>query len=120
MGKYTLVNLNKFAEENPVDLKLGFLEKQTAIGKNANINLAQMEPGAHFGAHYHSVKDEIDFVIQGKANMTIDGEVRPIKSGDLIYIPPGTVHGFDALETENLLVLVVFAPPLDEKDRTFV
>ncbi len=120
MEKYPLLNINKFIEENTIDRKIGFLTKQTVLGKNASINLTQLAPGAHFKAHYHSISDEIDFVIQGQANMTIDGEVRPIKPGDLIYLPPGTVHGFDALGTENLLVLVVFAPPLDEKDRTFV
>ncbi len=120
MGKYILLNLNIFAEENPVDRKIGFLTKQTLLGDNESINLTQLEPGSHFKAHYHSISDEIDFVVKGQANMTVDGEVRPIKPGDLIYIPPGVVHGFDAFGDENLLVLVVFAPPLDEKDRTFV
>ena len=120
MEKYILLNLNNFAKENPIDHKLGFLTKQTLLGKNESINLTQLEPGSHFEAHYHSISDEIDFVVQGQANMTIDGKVRLIKSGDLIYIPPGVVHAFATLGDENLLVLVVFAPPLDEKDRTFV
>jgi quercetin dioxygenase-like cupin family protein len=120
MEKYSALNLFKFLEENPIDRKLGFLAKKAAFGKNARIDLTQLAPGTHFGVHYHSVSDEIDYVIQGQANMTIDGEVRPIKSGDLIYIPPSTVHGFDALGNENLQVLVVYTPPLDEKDRIFV
>lgn len=120
MEKYPLLNIKRFAEENAVDLKFGFLTKQTLLGKNASINLTQMKPGANFRSHYHNVSDEIDFVIQGEANMMIDGEIHPIKPGDLIYIPPGTIHGFDAFGAENLLVLVIFAPPLDEKDRTFV
>lgn len=120
MEKYTLLNLNKFAEENPVDLKLGFLTNEAALGKNASIDLIQLAPGTHFGAHYHSASDEIDYVVQGQANMTRDGEVHPVKSGDLIYIHPFTIHGFDAIGNENFRVLVVFTPPLDEKDRTFV
>jgi quercetin dioxygenase-like cupin family protein len=120
MEKYILLNLNNFAKENPIDHKIGFLTKQTLLGENESINLTQLEPGSHFKAHYHSISDEIDFVFQGQASITIDGKVRPIKSGDLIYIPPGVVHAFDAIGDENLLVLVVFAPPLDEKDRTFV
>ncbi len=120
MEKYPLLNLNKFIEENIIDHKLGFLTKQALLGKNASINLTQMEPGAHFGSHYHSISDEIDFVIQGRANMLIDGKLHPIEPGDLIYIPPGTAHSFDALGTENLIVLVIFAPSLDESDRTFI
>jgi quercetin dioxygenase-like cupin family protein len=120
MEKYTTLNLYKYAEENPIDPKVGFLRKKAAFGKNASIDLTQLAPGTHFGTHYHSISDEIDYVIQGQANMTVNGEVRPIKSGDLIYIPPSIIHGFDALGNENLHVLVVYTPPLDEKDRTFV
>jgi mannose-6-phosphate isomerase-like protein (cupin superfamily) len=120
MEKYTALNIYRFAEENPIDRKLGFSRKEAAFGKNACVDLIQMAPGTHFGAHYHSISDEIDFVIRGQANMTANGEVRPIKSGDLIYIPPSTIHSFDAIGDEDLRVLVIYSPPLDEKDRTFV
>jgi quercetin dioxygenase-like cupin family protein len=84
-SKYTFLNLTKFAEENPIDPKIDFLIKQAALGTNASIDLSQVAPGTHFGAHYHNASDEIDYVIQGQANMTIEGEVLFIKSGDLIW-----------------------------------
>jgi quercetin dioxygenase-like cupin family protein len=117
---YTFINLTKFAEENPIDPKLDFLIKQAAFGANASIDLSQVAPGTHFGEHYHNASDEIDYVIQGKANMTITGEVLSIKSGDLIYLPASTVHSYDILGDENFIALVVFVPPLKESDRTFV
>jgi quercetin dioxygenase-like cupin family protein len=52
--------------------------------------------------------------------MTVDGETQIVKSGDLIYLPAGTVHAVDVLGTENFLALVIFAPPLNETDRIFV
>jgi quercetin dioxygenase-like cupin family protein len=119
-SKYTFLNLTKFAEENPIDPKIDFLIKQAALGTNASIDLSQVAPGTHFGAHYHNASDEIDYVIQGQANMTIEGEVLFIKSGDLIYVPASTVHSYDILGDENFIALVVFAPPLNESDRTFV
>jgi hypothetical protein len=39
---------------------------------------------------------------------------------NLLPIPAGTVHDFEAIGTENLLVFVAFAPPLGEKDRHLV
>ena len=119
-SKYTFLNLTKFAEENPIDPKLDFLIKQAALGKNASVELAQVAPGTHFGAHYHNASDEIDYVIQGQVNMTIEGEVLSIKSGDLIYLPAFTVHSYDVLGDENFIAFVVFAPPFNETDRTFV
>ncbi len=120
MKKYILVNLTKFGEENPIDPEIGSSIKQAIMGKNASMNLDQVEAGTHFGAHYHGISDEIEFIIQGQVNMTIDGETQIVKSGDLIYLPAGTVHAVDVLGTENFLALVIFAPPLNETDRIFV
>jgi mannose-6-phosphate isomerase-like protein (cupin superfamily) len=119
-GNYTLLNLTKFAAENPIDPKLGSLSTQVVLGKNASVNLAQLAPGSHFDAQYHSTSDETDFIIQGQANATINGEVLQVKAGDLLYLPSGTVHDFEARGTEKLLVFVVFAPSLGEKDRHLV
>ncbi len=117
---YTLLNLTKFASENPIDPKLGSLSKEVVLGKNMSVNLAQLAPGSLFGAQYHSASDETDFIIQGQANATINGEVRPVKAGDMLYLPSGTVHDYEARGPENLLVFAVFAPPLGEKDRHLV
>jgi mannose-6-phosphate isomerase-like protein (cupin superfamily) len=119
-GNYTLLNLTKFAAENPIDPKIGSSSNQVVLEKNASVNLAQLAPGSHFGAQYHSNSDETDYVILGQANATINGEVFPVKAGDMLYLPAGTVHDFEALGNENFLVFVVFAPPLGEKDRHLV
>lgn len=117
---YTLLNLTKFAAENPIDPKLGSLSEQVVLGKNMSVNLAQLAPGSHFGAQYHNASDETDFIIQGQANATINGEVRPVKAGDMLYLPSGTVHDFEACGTEKMMIFVVFSPPLGEKDRHLV
>ncbi len=118
--KYTLLNLTKFGAENPIDPKIGYLSNQVVLGKNASVNLAQLAPSSHFGAQYHSASDEIDYIIQGQANATLNSEVLTVKAGDMLYLPAGTVHDFEALGNENFLVFVVFAPPHGEKDRHFV
>jgi mannose-6-phosphate isomerase-like protein (cupin superfamily) len=119
-GNYTLINLTKFAAENPIDPKIGSLSNQVVLGENASVNFAQLAPGSHFGAQYHSNSDEMDYVIQGQANATLNGKVILVKAGDMLYLPAGTVHDFEALGNENLQVFVVFAPPLGEKDRHLV
>jgi quercetin dioxygenase-like cupin family protein len=118
--RYVLANLTRLAEEYPIDPKVGFSIKQAILGKNASINLAQVEAGTHVRAHYHSMSDSIEFIIQGQANMTIEGKTQLVKSGDVIYIPAGTVHALDVLGTDNYLAFAVYAPPLNETDRIFV
>lgn len=69
------VRHQEICRRNIIDHRLGFLIKQTLFGKNASINLTKVKPGANFRSHYHNASDEIDFVIQCEANITIDGEM---------------------------------------------
>jgi quercetin dioxygenase-like cupin family protein len=116
-ANFTIVNLSQLAEQNPIDPKIGYLRITAAFGENASVNLTQIAPGSHGGAHYHRGVDEIGYVIQGQANMTLDGRYYPVQAGDLIYIPPFTVHDYKALGNETFRLLVVFAPRFDGKDR---
>jgi quercetin dioxygenase-like cupin family protein len=100
--------------------QVGFLTRNAATGENASVNLTQTAPGAYFGAHYHRGLDEIDYVVQGRANMTLNGRDYPIEAADLIYIHPFAVHDFTALGDETFQIMVVFAPAFDGKDRVYV
>jgi mannose-6-phosphate isomerase-like protein (cupin superfamily) len=54
-------------------------------------------------------QDEIYVVIHGRARLTTpDGDV-PVGPGDVLYVPVGEEHRFVDI-TENLSMLVVFAP----------
>jgi mannose-6-phosphate isomerase-like protein (cupin superfamily) len=118
--KFTLVDINQFAKENPIDPMVGFLTRNAAMGRNGSVNLTQIEPGKHFGAHYHRERDEIDYIVKGQANMTIAGQTHLVKAGDLIYIPPMTVHDFAGVGDDNLELICIFSPPYDGKDRIYV
>jgi quercetin dioxygenase-like cupin family protein len=119
-ANFTLLNISQLAEQNPIDPKIGYLRTYAASGENASVNLTQIAPGIHTEAHYHSNVDEVDYVIQGQANMTVDGKYYLVQKGDLIYIPSFTIHEFTALGNETLRILVVFAPPFNNKDRIYV
>jgi len=117
---FTFVNLDQFQKENPINPAIGFLTANAALGKNASVNVTQIEPGKSFGAHYHMDRDEIDYIIEGQANMTIAGNTHLVEAGDLIYIPPMTVHDFTGAGDENMVLICVFTPPYDGKDRHYV
>ncbi len=48
--EFTQVNLFQFAEENPLDPKVGVLTKMVGLENNASVNLTQIAPGHRFGA----------------------------------------------------------------------
>jgi mannose-6-phosphate isomerase-like protein (cupin superfamily) len=54
-------------------------------------------------------EDEVYYVIGGRAAIDIDGKVRPVEPGTVIFVAKGVAHSFVDIE-ENLEVLVLFAP----------
>jgi quercetin dioxygenase-like cupin family protein len=118
--QFTMVNIFQIAEENPIDPKLGYMRKEVIFGKNASVNMTVYMPGINSGAHYHNATDEIDYVVKGQANLTMNGKDYPVKAGDLIYIPPFNVHDYRAAENDTFQIMVFFVPAFDGKDRVYV
>jgi quercetin dioxygenase-like cupin family protein len=118
--QFTMVNIFQIAEENPIDAKIGYMRKEVLFGKNASVNMTVYMPGINSGAHYHNATDEIDYIVMGQANLTMNGKDYPVKSGDLIYIPPFNVHDYRAEGNETFQIMVFFMPAFDGKDRIYV
>ena len=54
-------------------------------------------------------EDEIYYVISGRGFIQVDQESRPVEAGSLVYVKALVEHRFHTI-TENLRVLVIFAP----------
>ena len=54
--------------------------------------------------------DEVYVVVAGRAVLEIDGSRTPVETGSVAYVPPRLPHRFLDV-TEDLRVVVVFAPP---------
>lgn len=55
-------------------------------------------------------QDVINFVVSGRASMTVGDETTVVARGSVIYVPAGAAARFHHI-TEDLRVLVVFSPP---------
>lgn len=53
-------------------------------------------------------EDEMYYVLKGKAQLKIDGEVRQVKPGTLMYIKATQEHSFFEIE-QDMVLLVIFA-----------
>jgi mannose-6-phosphate isomerase-like protein (cupin superfamily) len=67
--------------------------------------------------HLHKHHTEVVSVVDGKGLMTVAGETQKIKRGDLILIPPGTVHSVVAVSNKPLLVISTQSPQFMGDDR---
>jgi quercetin dioxygenase-like cupin family protein len=61
-------------------------------GREAVVARVEVAPGAKAGRHTHP-GDEISYVIEGTAQLLIDGQPpRTVKAGESFIIPAGVVH----------------------------
>lgn len=61
-------------------------------GREAVVARVELDKGATAGRHSHP-GDEIGYVMEGEADLIVDGEdPRRIKAGESYIIPAGTVH----------------------------
>lgn len=52
-------------------------------------------PGGHTPRHSHDYEHEV-FVVEGQGTVMLEGEVRPIRAGDVIFVPAEKEHQFTA------------------------
>ena len=55
-------------------------------------------------------EDEIYYIVSGAGTVEVAGEHRPVSAGSVIYVDAHVDHRFHSI-TEDLRVIVVFAPP---------
>jgi quercetin dioxygenase-like cupin family protein len=68
-------------------------------GREAVVARVEVAPGARAGRHTHP-GDEISYVLEGQAELLIDGQPpRIVKAGESFVIPAGVVH--DAHNTSD-------------------
>lgn len=71
-------------------------------------SLAVVEPGGQTQIHSHH-PCETFVICQGRGIMTCNGETSPVSSGDVIYLPPRSVHKIqNDSDTDPLMFLSVF------------
>ena len=78
----------------------------------ANVTYLRIDDSKY---HYHKTMTEFYYVISGGGTVTLDGETRPVREGDLVMIPPGVRHTSDG----EMNVLIVGVPPQELDDVHF-
>ena len=77
---------------------------------------ARLNPGASTQEHYHPKTEEIYYITHGSGRMRIEGELRNVKSGDAIAIPPGKKHKLWNTGPDTLRLLCCCAPAYEDND----
>ena len=74
-------------------------KRQVLIGPDQGPNFAMrrfiMEPGGGMPMHTNKVEHE-QYVLRGSARVQIGDDVHHVKAGDVVYIPGGVAHNYEA------------------------
>jgi mannose-6-phosphate isomerase-like protein (cupin superfamily) len=93
------------------------LDRSNAPVQNQSLAEASLPAGQATQRHYHKRAEEIYFILQGEAEMEVDGEMRDVRPGDAILLPPGAWHVIRA--QTPLRFLCCCAPPYSHEDTYF-
>lgn len=117
-----IVNLN---DAEPFTTKDGSEIRELLAHRNSCIAAqslaeARLPPGASTTAHYHPKTEEIYYITHGQGRMQIGEELRDVKVGDAIAIPPGQVHQITNTGQDTLRLLCCCAPGYEHEDTVLV
>ena len=77
------------------------LARGTAAGK-LGISVDIVAPGKRSCPyHFHYAQEEAFVVLEGEGTLRVAGEMLPIASGDVIFIPPGPEYPHQIINTSN-------------------
>ena len=101
-----------------IDLKDTF-KKQLAPGVNLNVawghklmlSVVELEPGSTVPMHSHP-HEQAGIVLEGEFDLTIGGETRRVRRGDMYIIPGGVEHA--AVTGEGKAVALDIFHPIRE------
>jgi quercetin dioxygenase-like cupin family protein len=63
--------------------------------------------------HHHTGSSELFYVVSGTAEMLTGQRVLTAREGDMVVVPPGTVHAFAAAPASDADLLIILTPGVE-------
>lgn len=107
-GQYRKIEINEFVAggKGQVVIRhiLGEGELNGKCRLYAEVTLA---PGCSIGEHPHHGETETYYILKGSGNYSDNGEVRPVKAGDITFCNDGSTHGLENTGDEDLVFMAL-------------
>ncbi len=111
-------NLNEvpaFTTKDGSEIRELLAHRNSAI-RNQSLAEARLPVGGATQEHYHPKSEEIYYITHGVGKIRIEGELREVRVGDAIAIPPGRKHKLWNTGNETLRLLCCCAPAYEHED----
>lgn len=87
-----------------------FMPAGESAGTGRLFSVITIEPGASIGDHRHVGEYEIYYIVEGRGEVTEDGETYELGPGDMMQCKNGSSHSIRCIGTEALhfVALIIF------------
>lgn len=110
-----LIEVPAFITKDGSEIRELLSHRNSAI-RNQSLAEARVPVGGSTMEHYHSRAEEIYYITAGTGRMRIETELREVRSGEAIAIPPGRKHKIWNTGSETLRLLCCCAPAYEHSD----
>jgi mannose-6-phosphate isomerase-like protein (cupin superfamily) len=117
-NKMEIVNRNKakpFITKDNSEIR-EILSPGNSSLRNQSLAEARISPGKATIQHYHIESEEIYYILQGRAEIRVEGDVEEVVEGDGIVILPGQKHRIWNTGDEDLVFLCCCTPSYGDED----
>ena len=111
------MHINSISDQTPFTTKDGstitsILDESNAPVQNQSLAEATLPAKGSTQRHYHKKSEEFYYLLEGEAQMEIDGVTKKMSSGDAVLIPAGAWHQITANEDGKISEFKVMIRPL--------
>jgi quercetin dioxygenase-like cupin family protein len=85
-----------------------------AYTKAYSCELVRLEPGDHSVPHVEPWSHLL-YILSGTGDITIDGDIRAVRSGTVCQVRAGEKHSLRNLGDDDMLILAIYDPPRERK-----
>lgn len=88
--------------------------------KSMSVAEATVLVGESTKYHYHSVSDEIYYILKGIGILEIEGKVKEVRENDCVFIPVRSRHKIKNIGKVPLKILCICTPPYSNDGTVLV
>lgn len=126
MGEYSIVPVTEVPDMaaevgmDPDHFEIRFLREPLGL-RNFAVTYERFGAGWRPArGHRHGIQEEVFFLVSGRAQANLDGEVVDLEPWTAVRVPPSTARAFRATEHEDAVFVTIGAPQAGMDDVEFI
>lgn len=88
-----------------------YFRRVLATSAHLQVVIMSISPNGEIGEETHADNDQLLYLVEGKGQAILNGEVADFNTGDIMLVPAGARHNFVTRGEQAMKIITVYAPP---------